>query len=220
MQAEEEKAGWLERLEPIVLALWAFYVGWVLGSRQLGLSGLFDETVQLDRGPWALGLPLLTGIMLPFLPASSLTLRLAQALLVRVGLGIWTLLVGWSLMRPISDFPWLIAWHLVPLIIGLHVPLALTTHPWPPRLQKLLRTLSWLCFCMAAWSALALVLADYVLPRQFWPRMLPFVVGLPALYRVWCLADNPQRVRRGLVLIVVLLNIVVGWLLLTYVGVT
>lgn len=49
--------------------------------------------------------------------------------------------------------------------------------------------------------------------------MLPFVVGLPVLYRFVCWSNDPRRVRRGLVFIVVLLGVVISWLLLTHVGV-
>ncbi len=213
--------GWLERLEPVLIALLPFYVGWVLAARQL--SPLWLSTVLRTAGShwglWALGPPLLGGALLSPSLASPL-LHLAQALTLRVSLGSWALLAGWSLAQPLAHFPWLIALHLAPLIIGLHVPLALTTTRWPRQQQGFLKKLGWLCFCLASLSALGLVLAGYVFPQKFWPRMLPFVVGLPVLYRIWCFADNPQRVRRGLVFIVALLSLVVGWLLLTCVGVT
>jgi hypothetical protein len=49
--------------------------------------------------------------------------------------------------------------------------------------------------------------------------MLPFVVGLPVIYRIVCFRDDRERVRRGLVLIAALLGVVVGWLMLTVAGV-
>lgn len=79
--------------------------------------------------------------------------------------------------------------------------------------------LGWLAFCLAAVSALALVLDGRFLPQRFWPRMLPFVVGLPIFYRHMCCSEDSQRVQRGLVLIVLLLGVVIGWLLLTHAGV-
>jgi len=211
----------LERLEPALIALLPLYVGWVFASRQLSplWSSTVSQTVGSQWGLWALGPPLLGWTLLS--PPLALPLfHLAQALTLRVGLGTWALVVGWSLAQPLAHFPWPLAWHMAPLIIGLHMPLVLTATRWPLPQRERLQKLGWLCFCLAALSALGLVLADYVLPRRFWPRMLPFVIGLPALYRLWCFADDSQRVRRGLVLITALLSAVVGWLLLTYVRVT
>ncbi len=203
----------LERLEPVGIALGAFYVGWVLASRRLWFA--FDEAMHPQWGWYFLGAPLGVGVLQRC--EESDMRHLAHALVARVGLGVWALLGGWSLVR--SDLPWPVVWHLVPLIVGMHIPLALTRCWRPSRTRKRVRMLGWLAFCLAGASALALVLDGRFLPQRFWPRMLPFVVGVPILYRLVCWSDNPQRVRRGVILIGLLLAIVIGWLLLTHVGV-
>lgn len=210
----QSRGQWLERAELLGIVGGAFYVGWVLASRQLWFA--FDETMHPHWGWYFLGAPLGVGALQRCEEGDIW--RLAHALVARLGLGVWALLGGWSLVRP--DPPWPIVWHLVPLIVGVHIPLALTGCSWPPRTRKLVRIAGWLSFCLAAASALALALDGRFLPQRFWPRMLPFVVGLPILYRFVCWSDDPQRVRRGLILIVLLLGLVIGWLLLTHAGVT
>lgn len=214
MCAQNRLGWWLERLEPVGIALGAFYVGWVLASHHMWFA--FDEVTHPQWGWYFLGAPLGVGV-LQRCEERNLW-HLAHALVARVGLGVWALLGGWSLVR--SDLPWPVVGHLVPLIVGVHIPLALTRCCWPSRTRKLVRMLGWLAFCLAAASALALVLDGRFLPQRFWPRMLPFVMGLPILYRFVCWSNDPQWVRRGLVLIVLLLSIVIGWLLLTHAGVT
>lgn len=206
------KWGLLERLEPVGIALGGFYIGWVLASRQLWFA--LEGTPQW--GWYLLGAPLGVGV-LQRCEERNLW-HLAHALVARVGLGVWALLGGWSLVRP--DLPWPVVGHLVLLIVGVHMPLALTQCSWPSRTRKLMRGCGWLAFCLAAASALALALDGRFLPQRFWPRMLPFVVGLPILYRFVCWSDDPHWVRRGLVLIMLLLGIVIGWLLLMHAGVT
>lgn len=209
---DQSRGQWLERAELLGIVGGAFYVGWVLASRQLWF--IFDETIQPPWGWYFLGVPLGVGVLQRCEEGNK---HLVHALVARVGLGVWALLGGWSLERP--DLPWPVVWHLVPLIVGVHIPLALTHCSWPSRTRKFVRIVGWLAFCLAAASAFALVLDGRFLPQRFWPRMLPFVVGLPVLYRLVCWSNDPRRVRRGLVLIVVLLGVVISWLLLTHVGV-
>jgi hypothetical protein len=205
------RRGWLELLEPIGIVAGAFCVGWVLAGQQGGAQ-------SPPWGLWAVGPPVIAGAFWePKLPSPLVVLF--HTLVTRISLGLWALLTGWSVAGALSDFPWSVALHLVPLIVGLHVPLALTWDRWPSSQRRLLRHLGWLCFCLAALSALALVLMGGLFPRRFWPRMLPFVVGLPVIYRIVCFHDDRERVRRGLVLIAALLGVVVGWLMLTVAGV-
>lgn len=191
---------WLERAELVGIVVGAFYVGWVLASGQLWVG----EGIRPRWGLYLLGVPLGIGLVWP--RWDPYFLRLVQALLVRIGLGSWALVGGWSLARP--EIPWPIIAHIVPLIVSIHIPVALMARPWSPRAQQWLHRVGWLSFCLAAASALALALWGYYFPKKFWPRMLPFVVGLPILYRRMC--SDPQRVHRGLVLIVLLLGVVNG----------
>lgn len=202
-------SAWLERAELVGISLGAFYVGWVLASHQLWFS--LEGASQPHWELYALGVPVGVGLIW------ARRYGVAHAFVARIGLGVWALVGGWSLARP--DPPWPIVAHLVPLIVSIHVPLVLIRHPWSSRARTLLRWLGWICFCLAAASALALVLAGHFFPQRFWPRMLPFIVGLPIIYRRMCCSDDSRHVQYGWLLIVLLLGLVVGWLLLTHAGV-
>jgi hypothetical protein len=120
-------------------------VGWVLAGQQGGAQ-------SPPWGLWAVGPPVIAGAFWePKLPSPLVVLF--HTLVTRISLGLWALLAGWSVAGALSDFPWPVALHLVPLIVGLHVPLALTWDRWPSSQCRLLQHLGWLCFCLAALSA-------------------------------------------------------------------
>jgi hypothetical protein len=169
------RRGWLELLEPIGIAAGAFCVGWVLAGQQGGAQ-------SPPWGLWAVGPPVIAGAFWePKLPSPLVVLF--HTLVTRISLGLWALLAGWSVAGALSDFPWPVALHLVPLIVGLHVPLALTWDRWPSSQRRLLRHLGAVLAADApVCGGLARDLSDRLFPRRSgsrapWARAYRSVAG-------------------------------------------
>jgi hypothetical protein len=226
------RRGWLELLEPIGIVAGAFCVGWVLAGQQGGAQ-------SPPWGLWAVGPPVIAGAFWePKLP--SLLVVLFHTLVTRISLGLWALLAGWSVAGALSDFPWPVALHLVPLIVGLHVPLALTWDRWPSSQRRLLRHLGydraaglrtvavalgtgpakklgwalWLLYLFGLMGASAL---GYGLPRT----LLPLVLGLSPLFvgqyaRVLWAAGEPRACWRRVVELCALWHVLVLGLAILY----
>jgi hypothetical protein len=91
-------------------------------------------------------------------------------------LGLWALLAGWSVAGALSDFPWPVALHLVPLIVGLHVPLALTWDRWPSSQRRLLRHLGY--DRAAGLRTVAVALGTGPAKKLGWALWLLYLFGL------------------------------------------
>jgi hypothetical protein len=101
---------------------------------------------------------------------------LFHTLVTRISLGLWALLAGWSVAGALSDFPWPVALHLVPLIVGLHVPLALTWDRWPSSQRRLLRHLGY--DRAAGLRTVAVALGTGPAKKLGWALWLLYLFGL------------------------------------------